>query len=167
MSIGTSETSATKRRTPRWLWVVMVISLALNLLIIGAVAGAWVRHGKWAGPFGGWKGNYLMRGLPEDRREQVSAILGKHRRTLRPMRQEAHAAWLNVAGVLKEKNLDEQKLRNAIAQAQMAEAAARQRLVPMMLEVAQVLTLEERRKFVEHFQHRRSRHWHRRRDHDH
>lgn len=167
MSIGTSENSSVKRRTPRWLWIILIISLALNLLIMGAVGGAWVRYGKWAGPFGSWKGHHLMRGLPEVRREQVSAILEKHRQILRPMRKEVHSAWLDVAGALKERNVDEQKLRNAMAQAQSAEAAARQRLVPMILEVAEVLTLEERRKFVERFQHRRNRYWHRRRDHDH
>ncbi len=36
-----------RRTTPRWVKVVLVVSLAVNLAVVGAVVGAVLRHGAW------------------------------------------------------------------------------------------------------------------------
>lgn len=38
-----------KRTAPRWMKVVLVISLAVNLAVAGVVVGAALRHGPWGG----------------------------------------------------------------------------------------------------------------------
>lgn len=79
----TSQTMPT-RRLP-WMKLVLVLSLALNLLIAGAVAGAWLRHDRQDdegrhgslrdlgyGPFGEALSS-------EDRRDLAKELLGKAR----------------------------------------------------------------------------------------
>jgi len=57
-------------RMRRWMRVLLVVSLALNLLVIGAVGGAMFMRGKWkpSGAHRGAHGGPLTRALsPEDR----------------------------------------------------------------------------------------------------
>ncbi len=168
MSNVTPDSTAAKRRTPRWIWVLLIGSLALNLLIVGAIGGSWARyHRGWGGPWGGgWHRYGFMRSLPDDRRDRVRVIMKQHRETLRPLRREAHGAWRGVIEVLKADEIDKAKLEQAIASAHEAETAARKRLVPMILEVAAVLTPEERRQFIKRFERRGKRRWWRRRHDD-
>lgn len=58
-------------RTARWVRVLLALSLALNLLVLGAVGGALTMRGKWQGHarVAGFSGGPLTRALvPEDRR---------------------------------------------------------------------------------------------------
>lgn len=59
--------TVTVRRTPRWVKVVLFLSLALNLAVVGAVGAMGMRHGK--SMHGGAYGGPLTRALDaEDRR---------------------------------------------------------------------------------------------------
>lgn len=59
-------------RTARWMRIALAVSLALNLLVLGAVGGAMTMRGKWQGHErgAGFSGGPLTHALvPEDRRE--------------------------------------------------------------------------------------------------
>lgn len=68
MAQPAKETPLPRSGAPRWMRLVLVVSLALNLLVIGAVAGAAITGG---GPWRGMEahGGPMARALtPEDRR---------------------------------------------------------------------------------------------------
>lgn len=103
---------------PRRLWRgVLVVSLALNLLVLGLLAGATLRDGAPRGPRGfelslGPIGQALDR---SDRRE-IAASLRKNP-DLRPLRRnELRPGLERLDAVLRADVLDEAQLREAIAQ---------------------------------------------------
>ena len=81
-----SETESTGNgRTRRWLGILLTLSLAINLLIAGAVAGAlWMRsgHDGPGHPRSGMVGGPLTRALEPEARREIG-------RALRAMRAEA------------------------------------------------------------------------------
>src|SRR5262245_39678085 len=91
---ATGASGPVRTRTPRWVWVVLVISLALNFLVIGAGARALLR----APFFMERSGSYMRYAeqLPPERRERVQAAasavraeIGESRQELRRARREA------------------------------------------------------------------------------
>ena len=82
--------TAKVRKAPRWMKITLVLSLALNLLIFGAI-GARFAFGP---PHGAARGlgapgvmlmesRRIMRKLPPERRRALRVIIGKHRMELR------------------------------------------------------------------------------------
>ncbi|MEL7013209.1 MAG: periplasmic heavy metal sensor [Pseudomonadota bacterium] len=74
----------TEYRAPRWMKVTLVISLAANLLVVGAFAGAFLSHSAKAdarqmGPRGG-PANVISEALPKNERRALGREI---RRTLR------------------------------------------------------------------------------------
>ncbi|MEL6508843.1 MAG: periplasmic heavy metal sensor [Pseudomonadota bacterium] len=86
-----------KRRAPRWMRVTLVLSLALNLLIVGAVIGA-VSNGKTGGPrMGGASfGPYTAALSREDRRALREKIRGDLSASDRAAGRENFQAFLAV-----------------------------------------------------------------------
>ncbi|WP_224825848.1 periplasmic heavy metal sensor [Cognatishimia sp. MH4019] len=112
-----------KSRAPRWMRVVLVLSLALNLLIVGAVVGA-VSSGKKGGPrmsdvsFG----PYTAALSREDRRALRRAIRDRSDRPNRAAARENFQTFLNV---LRTEPLDVAEMTR-VFEAQGALAQARQ-----------------------------------------
>jgi len=86
MSDGDLTEQAPRRRAPRWMRLLLLVSLALNLLVVGSVVGMALRLGGPRGPDGPPPqsiGSLLYRELPrEDRRELRSdsrRIIGQAR----------------------------------------------------------------------------------------
>ena len=153
------------RRAPRWVWITMIASLALNLLIIGgAIGAAW--HFRYTHALRGSGpahfGKYIMT-LPAERRDQIDQILQAERRLLGPLRREAHRARRAVRRAFVSETFDAARFRELNQRAIESRTKvlrARQELFP---KIAEKLTLEERRKFVEWRAKHRSRRWRRRR----
>src|SRR4249919_2303304 len=82
------------RRVPRWLLVALVVSLALNLVIVGSVAGAIWRFRtppQWASAVTPNLLGYAST-LPAPRRKQLWDATAEERRHIRPFRREVRAA---------------------------------------------------------------------------
>ncbi len=83
----------------RWRMIALVISLALNLLLLGMIAVGLGRAAQarfLAQPGGVLAPGAVMRNLPEERRPAIRAIQEKHREAMRRDRQEsrrARRAW--------------------------------------------------------------------------
>jgi uncharacterized membrane protein len=145
----------------------LIASLALNLLIIGAVAGTMYGFRKHPPRFGqGAREDFGLMGLtqklPEDRRKQLRKQLRQDRVAFRPLIDEIGAARRGAADKLAADPFDKAALEAAIANVAEKERALRQAAVGVFLGHAEQLTPDERhtlaewwRKRSESFHHRR------------
>ncbi|MEL7544304.1 MAG: periplasmic heavy metal sensor [Pseudomonadota bacterium] len=99
-------------RMPRWGWVLVFISLALNLLVVGSIIGM-----RFAGPGGGWHAGgghegrggmrRVLRSLPQDQRKEVRALLREHRQKVRPLRRALREETRKLRPLLEAESLDQ------------------------------------------------------------
>lgn len=146
-----TETTQT-RRAPRWMKVLLALSLALNLLIIGVIAGAVSR--------GGSKetarlmrdvsfGPYTMALTREDRREMRRAIRSQDKAF---DRAGARENFRNFLVVLQAEELDLDQLER-VFDTQIALAQTRQGIgKTVLLNQIAGMSVEERRVFAERLQ---------------
>lgn len=151
------ETAPAQRR--RWVMPVLIASLALNLLVAGAMAGwAW-RHGP--GGHGGRHGgpDRILWLLPDAKRDQARAIIDRYRQSDAARDAEGAASRKAVLAALTAEPFQRPALEQALSRLGSVELA--RRLDPAMLgEIASILTLEERKELaatIETFMERRGR----------
>jgi uncharacterized membrane protein len=135
-------------RTPSWVAAGLIVSLALNLLVIGAVAGALWRPSP-SGPHGGGSANLLnyTNTLPTDRRKQLWEATAEARRELRPLRREVRLAREEVLKTLAAEPFDKAKFMAAQTQLGEAHTRARSAVYNLYAVLASHLTPDERRGF--------------------
>lgn len=138
------------RRLKRWL----VLSLALNLLIAGVVAGTLVmakrQHG--VGKVGVAGDGYSLFGfsrtLSADRGREIRRELLKIRKDLRPLRDDYRSARLGPADMLAAEPFDRERVKSAFAGVDQAEGryktAGRERL----LDILAAMPLAERQELA-------------------
>lgn len=142
---------AVGRRTSRWLRIVLILSLAINLLIAGVVAGRWWMHGRPHGP-----GQHpftaaierLMKDLPEAKREHAGELLKHHRDTVRPLRELSREAREGAREAILTDPYDEAKVKTAFDRFRDIRQTRRQSTRDMMLGLMRELNLEERKKLL-------------------
>ncbi|HHN66922.1 MAG TPA: periplasmic heavy metal sensor [Thermopetrobacter sp.] len=146
----------------RWPWVLLIVSLALNLLIVGGVAGMLARHYgimRFAGLSDGpphhpppqlrmgrpglllRAANRLMRRLPPPRRRQLFQIIRPHRQAIREATRAVAAARLRLARALQARPHEERRISAALRELKQAELRARAAV--MAFNEAFVLALNE------------------------
>ena len=146
-------TAAGHRHLPRWMWVILIASLAVNLFVVGVVARAFWPHRYGSANQGGGLFGTLMaytRALPEDRRAAVRQGIDRERpfAALRPLREELRAARQEAARVFKAEPFDREAFLAAEAQVQAAEVKLRQAVVRMAVDVAGRMNAQERAGFL-------------------
>ncbi|MEZ5818356.1 MAG: periplasmic heavy metal sensor [Hyphomicrobiaceae bacterium] len=158
----TGPTVATARRWPRWKGVLLVVSLALNLLVIGLVSAAGIRHG-WHPPRGASQATMLSfaRTLPSERKREIWDAVRSERRALRPYWRELRQARADVRAALIADPFDVARYKAAHEQLLGVEIKVRRAAQSLYENVAVRLTAEERRGFAE-WQARAERPWRRR-----
>ena len=132
----------------------LIASLALNLLILGAVAGTMYGFRKHHASFGGERGQDfglmgLTRTLPEERRKEIRKQLRDDRVTFRPLVEETRKSRLEAADKLAAETFDRAALESAIAAVAEKERALRQAAVTSFLGHAEKLTVDERRQLAD------------------
>ena len=145
------------RRVPRWLLVALVVSLALNLVIVGSVAGAVWRFRApppWASAVTPNLLGYAST-LPAQRRTQLWDQTAAERRHIRPFRREVRAAREETIKALIAEPFDGQRFLAAQSRQAEAENRARQAVQDLYVRIADGLTPEERRAFPRWREHRR------------
>lgn len=130
----------------RWFKILLVGSLALNLLFIGGLAkAAW--HHRHGGP-GGHGGPGLMgfvRDLPPDRRQLIGAELKAAREAVEPMRTTVRERWSEANTVLVEEPFDKAKYKAAMDRVTEAEGQLKNAITAAMSETAAKMSPDERR----------------------
>jgi len=139
--------------------VALMASLALNVLIIGAVAGTllmgphhhgWRHHGfKGAGLIG------FARTLPPERSDILRKKLESDRAVLAPLRKEEHEAREAARTVLMTEPFDVEKFKAALSRAVDADEKEKRARMALFAETAASLTPEERRELHNWFEKRR------------
>ena len=142
-----------RKRAPRWMWVTLISSLAVNLLIIGIVGGAaykWRHGGHWGGHgFGGPMAKYIST-LPDERRSEIRKTIHAHFMKLRPQWKEVHRARKKVSESLKVEPFNRTGFEAALSELRSAEFAARESMTPVLSELAAKLSPKERMEFLRH-----------------
>jgi uncharacterized membrane protein len=136
----------------------LMASLALNVLIIGAVAGTLLvsRHHGWKGH--GFKGAGLAgfaRTLPAERADAIRSRLEQEKAILDPLRAEERAARNAARSVLMTEPFDVEKFKSALDRAVDADAKEKRARMNLLAETAATLTPEERRQLHNWFEKRR------------
>lgn len=157
------------RRAPRWMWIVLMISLAINLLVIGLGVGtaiAFRRHGLFWGA-SGMSADVVAfaRGLPAERRLAVWDALAERRQGIRPAWRQVGQARREVLAALGTEPFDRARFAAAQARLLEAEAKARSASQELVAEIAARLTPSERQRLVSFRGHGMRWRW-RRRAHD-
>ena len=141
------ETAPPRRRWMRW---ALIASLAINLLVVGAIVGSFVRGG---GPFGGGRGapaNIIgyVTSLPTERRQELLKRSVALRSDMRALRQQVRAANRERLDAFTAEPFD--RKRYIDAQTRQIEADSKIRLLTrdVAAETAAGMTLEERRAFL-------------------
>lgn len=162
-----TEVSGPASGRSRWLKPLLIASLALNLLVIGGMASAMWRHHHGRGPFGGPRGDHSLMGfvreLPSERQQAVRADIEAARETVKPMRQEIRDAWSAANTALTLEPFDKAKVKEAAAKLLAAEAKFKSAISDALIDTAEKLSPEERKKLQEWRERRRGGH-HRWRD---
>ncbi len=138
-------------RLPRWAVVLLVASLALNLLVVGAVGGAMFRYG----PQGGWGGRHpggnalgFVATLPAERRQQLLSSLDVQRQQLIALRSDLRLATRARQEALAAEPFERARLVQAQQRLLAADARLREKLGDFLVETASKLTPEERRRLM-------------------
>lgn len=154
-------------RAPRWLKIALVVSLALNLLILGTIGGSiWAfRHGPAVATRG--SGPHLLgftRTLGAERRFEIWKVTRNELRALRPLRKEVRRARAQARTALIAQPFDKDKFAQAQARVLEAEVNARREAQRLFVSIAAALTPMERVAFTKWQPLRRAermRQWHR------
>jgi uncharacterized membrane protein len=163
----TSDNAGGPSRPARFnLRLALMASLALNVLIIGAVAGTLLvsRHHGWKGH--GFKGGGLAgfaRTLPPERGEAIRQKLESDRAILAPLRKEEREARDVARSLLMTEPFDVEKFKAALDRAVDADEKEKRARMALLAETAATLTPEERRQLHSWFEKRRK-HFRRQRD---
>ena len=153
-------------RTPRWILVLLFASLALNLLIFGAIgakiykrhaygpmeyAMTSMKHGKGhrAAAFGRpglmlRASRRLLRRLPEERRRALRAIAASRREAIRAAYAEVGRARRALIEALAKEPFDEAAYAAAMERLRKADTAARMAVLDLSDAFLRALTPEER-----------------------
>jgi uncharacterized membrane protein len=154
MNVGTAASAAPIGRVPRWVWVLLILSLALNLMICGVVFGSiWaVRNGGlWDVPVALERSQRFMQGLPQERRGEIKSVFYSHKAGLIPFWREVRQARLAIGELIKRGGYSDAELDKAMDTLFQKEVAARQAAKPMIAAIMAQLKPAERLHFLRVF----------------
>jgi uncharacterized membrane protein len=147
MALGASDMDSV--RAPRWMVVLLVSSLALNLLVLGLV-GTLMWRVRVPPPWEHVVARNLLgyaSTLPAERRKELWDLSAKERQHVRPFRREVRAARDETAKALSAEPFDRQQFLAAQARQADAEQRAREAVRSLYVTIAEAMTAEERRGF--------------------
>jgi uncharacterized membrane protein len=154
MTDRASEAAAPIQRSPRWIKVALVASLALNLLILGTIGGkilAFRDSGAGLAPAVRGSGPHLLgftRTLPYERRFEIWKVTRKELRALRPLRKEVRRVRAQARAALVAEPFDKQRFTDAQLRVFEAETAFRREAQVLFVAIAGALTSGERTAFA-------------------
>jgi len=145
----TMATSGGLRGNPRWLWMALIGSLAVNLLVAGIIVTAW-----WRGP-GPMAGNGVnqrvfgfLRTLPAARGRELRQGLDIKRPELRANVQAFQQARRQAVQAIGTEPFDRKAVETSLDGLDEREFALRRFNRPLIIDIMQHLTPQERQQLV-------------------
>jgi uncharacterized membrane protein len=136
-------------RAPRWVWVLLVVSLAGNLLLIGLIAGAaWFRYQVGGSSLGSGGAFGFIRALPKERRDALRQASREQIAGLRPLWQTVREARREAQRALTAEPFDAAAFLTAQRRVVDSEHAARSAGAQILADAAAKLTPDERRRMA-------------------
>jgi uncharacterized membrane protein len=132
------------------MWVLLILSLALNLLIIGIIGGSlWAvrRGGYWDAPLFIERTHRFMRSLSEERRARIRGIFAQYQPELKPYWRGVREARVRI-GQLVEQGYRPEEFEAALNDLFQKEGQAREASRAMIAAMINVLRPAERRIFL-------------------
>jgi uncharacterized membrane protein len=130
----------------------LALSLALNMLCVGAAAGAsamWYWN-RLVTPAAQQQGLWLAaKGLSPAQRKTFRQMLAEARREVRQDTEKARIGREQVAGLLMQDKLDTEAINAELVKIRGADAVLRARLEQAVISFAQTLSADDRQIFVE------------------
>lgn len=150
----TNETGGAPAANPGWLKKALIASLAVNLLIVGGLAGSFIshqRHGGWHGRHGGGERGLIgfLRQLPQEKREALRPELERERERLKAMREAIKDAWSEANAAISAEPFDKEKLKAALGKQIESELKLRTAVSDAVAETAAKLDTAERQSLKE------------------
>lgn len=143
-------TSRTASRTPAWLRIVLFVSLALNLLVVGIVAGHALRdEPRGRVPRVDRIGGPMTFALSEEDRREIGHALRRYYRENRPSRQEIEAQYRGVIDVLRADPFEPQLVEQAFARQRAASTERMEIGQTLLMERLTSMTSDERKAFAD------------------
>lgn len=139
----------------RWLLPALVVSLVLNMLLVGLIAGARLHHGGWRGH--GERHFGFLKDLPEGRRAELAKEMETLRGELHEKREAVHELRRRARALIAKEPFDAAAVSAAIEQISAARGEANRHAAQRFVEVLSRMSPEERRRFVE-WRERRGKH---------
>jgi len=145
-----------RAKLSRWVKAVLVVSVALNLLVLGAIGSHFFKWGRGDRflPGDDWaQSRNFIRAIPNNRRQEIFAEIQTQREDLRKARRAVSQARIRAGKALREgQNEDYQKAFKDLAD---AEADALLQFRKIMADVASRLTEKERNWLARHLERRK------------
>lgn len=142
---------AVRTRTPRWLLVVLVLSLAANALVLGIMLRSfWHLRSAAAMSVDGLPSTFgtYVRQLPPHRQEELRRDLGEGRARVFALRRELRQARQEAAQRFVAEPFDKVSFAESLAKIRVAESNLRELMQSRMPDIAAGMSLEERRAFL-------------------
>ena len=137
-------------RSSKWLLITLAVSLALNLALIGFVAGRasgpGMRHLAPDPSLGAFR---LVRQLPEERREALRPLLREHYRGIRPKLRALHASQAKIRDALDSEPYDPAELERALDAFRAALLASQEHSHRALIRVASDMSPDERHQLIQ------------------
>lgn len=134
-----------------WMRIVLIASLAFNLLILGAVAGKILRHG---GPGHGHDHrdgvHRMFHAVPEPRRAELKALLDADKAEIEKRRAEVARLRQAARDLIAKDTFDTAAVEAAVNAVMAARMELRQLVTKRFIAALARMTTEERRAFVAH-----------------
>ena len=142
----TGASAPARRQNPRWLWGGLLVSLALNLLLIGLIAGgAWRRFRVDDFSSGTAQAARFVHRLPSERREQIRSAVREQLDRLRELRRAARVVRDGATKALAAEPFDLAAYTAAQDRLVAADAEIRAQGAKILTATANLLSTEERR----------------------
>lgn len=139
-------------RGRRWLWPVLTVSLALNLLFVGLMAGSWWRHG---GPKGGRNQVFvgaieqLMPELTQEKKDHAAQLIEQYHAAMKSFRGDLKSARDGARDAILIDPYDEEKVTVALARFREIRNGQHEARHTMFLELMKELSLKERQQLLD------------------
>lgn len=123
-----------------WLYLLLIGSLAINLMVAGALSAKWLQERRPEAPMA-----WSARDLPPETRQKLQPVFEEAKTTVAPLRRSLREQERDLREVLRREDIDPDALESALLAMQEASQAYQREMHRLALEVLPTLSPRERR----------------------